>query len=166
MVAKAPTRLQKADVMKILSGVMDPEIPAISVVDLGIIRDVQIDEKATRVIITPTYSGCPATKVIEQEIRSALEAAGVLNLILETALSPAWTTEWISPEGRTRLREYGIAPPISAPRGTLPVIQPSVPCPYCNSNDTALKSEFSGTPCKALYTCAGCHQPFEYFKCL
>ena len=137
---------------RVLEGVADPEIPVVSVVDLGIVRDVRPD----RVVITPTYTGCPATQVIERDIRSALDAAGFRNVAIETVLSPPWTTDWISERGKQKLHAYGIAPP--TPRG--PVI-----CPQCGSAATEEISRFGSTPCKALWRCRACLEPFDRFKC-
>jgi ring-1,2-phenylacetyl-CoA epoxidase subunit PaaD len=134
--------------------VPDPEIPAVSVVDLGIVRDVS----AERVTITPTYSGCPATHAIEQSIREALDAAGYRQVRIETVISPPWTTDWITDAGRDKLRAYGIAPPI--PAGTR-----AVHCPQCDSADTEEISRFGSTPCKALWRCRSCAEPFDLFKC-
>ena len=141
----------EAAIMAILADVPDPEIPAVSVLDLGIVRGVE-DGK---VIVTPTYSGCPATLFIEQSIRAALDAAGFRQIAIETALSPAWTTDWISAEGRRKLEAYGIAPPS---RGT-------VGCPQCGSTETEEISRFGSTPCKALWRCRDCREPFDLFKC-
>ena len=137
----------------VLEEVPDPEVPAVSVVDLGIVR--AVDEG--RVVITPTYTGCPATEVIERDIRAALDAAGFRHVRIETALSPAWTTDWITPRGREKLRAYGIAPPV--PRGA------AVACPQCGSADTEEISRFGSTACKALWRCRACAEPFDLFKC-
>lgn len=135
----------------VLSSVPDPEIPVISVVDLGIVR--QVSEE--RVVITPTYTGCPATQVIESDIRAALDAAGYRHVAIETVLAPAWTTDWITAKGREELRRYGIAPPTR-----------SVPaCPQCGSTETEEISRFGSTPCKALWRCRSCAEPFDMFKC-
>ena len=136
----------------VLAEVPDPEIPVVSVVDLGIVRLVEPD----RVIVTPTYTGCPATQAIERDIRAALDAAGYRDVRIETVLSPAWTTDWITAEGRARLLAYGIAPPT---RSAL------VRCPQCGSPDTEEISRFGSTPCKALWRCRTCAEPFDLFKC-
>jgi len=135
----------------VLQDVPDPEIPVISIVDLGIVRSVEPD----RVVITPTYTGCPATQVIERDIRDALDSAGYRHVRIETALSPAWTTDWITAEGRAKLRAYGIAPPTRS----------AVECPQCGSADTEEISRFGSTPCKALWRCRACAEPFDLFKC-
>ena len=140
------------DIWAVLKDVPDPEIPAVSVLDLGIVRSV--DEQ--KVVITPTYSGCPATLFIEQSIREALDAAGYREVAIETRLAPAWTTDWISDEGKEKLRAYGIAPPDLAKAAT---------CPQCGSTDTEEVSRFGSTPCKAQWRCDTCLEPFSRFKC-
>ena len=162
----------------VLAQVPDPEIPAVSVVDLGIVRAVSVDA----VTLTPTYSGCPATHAIEQSVREALDAAGFRMVRIETVLSPPWTTEWITPQGRERLRAYGIAPPQAAcsapPRSGQETAQErvlrfmpraasgqaGVACPRCGSTNTFESSRFGSTACKALYKCSSCQEPFDYFK--
>ena len=141
-------------IWEVLRGVPDPEIPVVSVVDLGIVREVDGD----RVVLTPTYTGCPATAVIETMVRAALDQAGLDHVRIETTLSPPWTTDWISEEGRRKLRAYGIAPP-------LPAGQRAVECPQCGSADTEEISRFGSTPCKALWRCRACAEPFDHFKC-
>ena len=138
----------------VLAEVPDPEIPAVSLVDLGIVRAVEAD----RVTITPTYTGCPANEVIRTDIRAALDAAGFAAVAIETALSPPWTTDWITPEGREKLRAYGIAPPLEAG-------ERAVVCPRCGSIETAEVSRFGSTPCKAQWRCGACMEPFDLFKC-
>lgn len=145
----------------VLRGVPDPEIPCVSVVDLGIVR--AIDDAFVE--ITPTYTGCPATLAIERAIRTALDDAGLDQVALRTVLSPAWTTDWISDEGRERLRAYGIAPPPKgAAAATLKNAQ-AAECPRCGSSDTEEISRFGSTPCKALWRCRACAEPFDRFKC-
>jgi len=141
----------EAGLWEVLRAVPDPEIPVISVVDLGIVRSVE----PGRIVITPTYTGCPAAQVIERDIRDALDAAGYRHVRIETALSPAWTTDWITSEGRDKLRAYGIAPPT---RG-------EVECPQCGSAQTEEISRFGSTPCKSLWRCRDCAEPFDLFKC-
>jgi ring-1,2-phenylacetyl-CoA epoxidase subunit PaaD len=138
----------------VLSEVPDPEVPAVSIVDLGIVRDVTPD----RVVLTPTYTGCPATQVIETMVRIALDKAGFERVGIDTALSPPWTTDWITEEGRAKLKAYGIAPP--QPAGSR-----AVGCPQCGSADTQEVSRFGSTPCKALWKCRACLEPFDLFKC-
>ncbi len=153
-----------------LQGVPDPEVPAISVVELGIVRDVEVSPEGTvRVTITPTYSGCPAMFEIERDIRTALAAAGASAVELTTVLSPAWTTDWIEPAAREKLRAYGIAPPGRAEQGgliTLTRRRDPVQCPFCGSSDTRLQSEFGSTACKAIHVCKSCRQPFDEFKAI
>lgn len=159
--------LSRDEIYGVLSQVMDPEVPVISVVELGIVRDVVLDGAAIKITITPTYSGCPAMHAIEHDIRAALEAAGATQVTLETVWAPAWTTDWIGPEAREKLRAFGIAPPSPAgPDGliTLTRARPQVHCPYCGSHDTTLKSEFGSTACKAIHVCNACRQPFDEFK--
>jgi len=174
-----------AQIQAWLGEVPDPEIPVISIVDLGIVRDVRVAaDGACDVTITPTYSGCPAMQVIADAIREALHARGVCEVRLHNQLSPAWTTDWMSEAGKAALKGYGIAPPaqqvidISGLRagadGRNPalaavsrraVATPRVACPHCGSQHTEITSQFGSTPCKALYKCLDCREPFDYFKC-
>jgi len=150
-----------------LRGVPDPEVPALSVVDLGIIRAVEVAGDTLRVDVSPTYSGCPALDLIEREIGRALEAAGAGRVEVRRVFSPPWTTDMISDSGRQRLKAYGIAPPGPVLAEPLVALGPTVrrvACPFCGSLETTVKSEFGPTPCKALYLCRGCQQPFEHFK--
>ncbi len=158
----------KQEILDYLGEVPDPEIPVLNVLDLGIVRDVEVDASGTFVTITPTYTGCPATHIIEEDIRSKLTEKGVTNFNIKTILSPAWTTDWISDEGRRKLKDYGIAPPESnTPDKSLLSNKPRVVhCPRCSSLNTEMVSFFGSTPCKALYTCKDCKEPFDYFKCL
>ncbi|HEY6916656.1 MAG TPA: 1,2-phenylacetyl-CoA epoxidase subunit PaaD [Allosphingosinicella sp.] len=142
------------EIWAVLSEVPDPEVPAVSIVDLGIVREVAPD----RVVLTPTYTGCPATQVIEVMVRTALDKAGLEGVRIDTVLSPPWTTDWITDEGRARLKAYGIAPPV--PAGSR-----AVECPQCGSADTEEVSRFGSTPCKALWRCRACLEPFDHFKC-
>jgi ring-1,2-phenylacetyl-CoA epoxidase subunit PaaD len=163
-------------ILEWLGEVMDPEVPVVSVVDLGIVRDVQwqAESEAWAVTVTPTYSGCPATEVIAASIREALQAHGVGEVQVRTQLSPAWTTDWMTPKGRDALRDYGIAPPVlrASDAGNSQVIditalmphRAAVPCPRCASRKTRLLSQFGSTACKALYQCSDCLEPFDYFK--
>ena len=150
----------------ILGRVPDPEIPVISVTELGIVRDVQAIDDVVDVVVTPTYSGCPATEVIERSIREALTAAGAAQVRVTTQLAPAWTTDWIEPQAREKLRIYGIAPPAVRSADQVQPLQfvPRVDCPRCGSADTERLSQFGATACKALYRCRTCREPFEYFK--
>jgi ring-1,2-phenylacetyl-CoA epoxidase subunit PaaD len=150
-----------------LQEVPDPEIPVLSVVDLGVVREVSWDGDACVVVITPTYSGCPAMRVIEDEIVGALERHGVADVRVRTVYSPAWTTDWMTERAKAKLEAYGIAPPGRPDSSDLVTLRRSprvVRCPYCKSLDTKLQSEFGPTACKAIYTCSACRQPFELFK--
>jgi ring-1,2-phenylacetyl-CoA epoxidase subunit PaaD len=147
------------------SRVVDPEIPVLTIADLGVLREVTVTDDGIEVAITPTYSGCPAMNMIALEIELALEREGFRKPRITTVLSPAWTTDWMSEDGRRKLQEYGIAPPEpSNSRRALFGVQ-QVACPQCGSDDTELLSEFGSTSCKALWRCKGCREPFDYFKC-
>ena len=146
------------DVWQWLDAIPDPEIPVITLVDLGIIRAVEWQEETLVITVTPTYSGCPATSIINLDIETALAEKGVKNLQLERRLSPAWTTDWLSKKGRNALEEYGIAPPSTA--------KGPVRCPHCHSAKLERTSQFGSTPCKALWRCTDCLEPFDYFKCI
>lgn len=146
------------DVMGWLSQVPDPEIPVISVVDLGVVRNVEWVGDTLNVTITPTYSGCPATRVISMDIETALRDHGVESLEIKQQISPPWTTDWISDTAREKLRAYGIAPP--SPAGG-----PET-CPHCGATDVSRVSQFGSTPCKAQWRCESCREPFDYFKCI
>ena len=160
------TAVSREQVLDWLSEVADPEIPVLSITDLGIVRDVTVDDSVT-VALAPTYSGCPATEVIEQSVIEALQRYGIQDVVIERVLSPAWTTDWISPEGRDKLRVYGIAPPEEggSKRALLSGTR-KIACPRCDSLDTEVVSEFGSTACKASYRCRACLEPFEYFKCI
>lgn len=155
-------------VWSVLHGVPDPEIPVLSVVDLGIVRHARVAaDGVIQVGLSPTYSGCPATEVIKASVITALREAGFAPVEVSEVLAPAWTSDWISVEGRRKLREYGIAPPaeaVSSPRRIWRAA-PVVACPRCGSRETSRISEFGSTPCKALYRCVKCLEPFDYFKC-
>lgn len=144
---------------RVLGSVMDPEIPVLSVVDLGIVRYVRTEGSRLRVGITPTYSGCPATEVIQRAIRDALNRNDLGDAIVDTVLSPPWTTDWLSEEGRRKLRAFGIDPPAQHPARR-------VTCPRCGSQEAECISEFGSTPCKAHYRCSDCLEPFDVFKCI
>jgi ring-1,2-phenylacetyl-CoA epoxidase subunit PaaD len=145
--------------------VVDPEIPVLSIADLGVLRDVAVHDGRIEVAITPTYSGCPAMNMITLEIELALEREGFRNSKVRTVLSPAWTTDWMSEDGRNKLREYGIAPPQPAGSRRALFGVEQVKCPQCGSSETELLSEFGSTSCKALWRCKSCREPFDYFKC-
>ena len=165
--ARPPRGDDLARAWDVLAQVMDPEVPVVSVVDLGIVRDLDWRAGHLHLVVTPTYSGCPATEVIEGDIRQALEQAGFPAPDLERRLTPAWSTDWISELGRERLRLYGIAPPQgSASKRSLLGETPQECCPQCGSSHTELLSQFGSTACKALYRCRECLEPFDYFKCI
>ena len=145
--------------------VVDPEIPVLTIADLGVLRDVVVNEGRVEVSITPTYSGCPAMNMIALEIGLALEREGIHEAKIRTVLSPAWTTDWMSADGRRKLQEYGIAPPETASGRRALFGEQQVACPQCGSIDTELLSEFGSTSCKALWRCKSCREPFDYFKC-
>jgi len=155
-------------VWHVLEDVMDPEIPVLSVVELGIVRYAHFtSDGRLHVGLTPTYSGCPATEVIQRSVREALDAAGYDNALLEEVLSPPWTSEWLTESGKRKLESFGIAPPaksVASPRHLFGA--PVVRCPRCGSNETERVSEFGSTPCKAHYRCLACLEPFDYFKCI
>jgi len=158
--------LTEAQAWRVLQQVPDPEIPVVSVTDLGIVREVRSTPGALTVVVTPTYSGCPATQLIASCIREALLEAGAPQVNIETRLSPAWTTDWITPEAAEKLRSHGIAPPgPSSHDAARPMrFAPRIACPRCGSSHTETLSQFGATACKALYRCLDCREPFEYFK--
>ncbi|MBR0775078.1 phenylacetate-CoA oxygenase subunit PaaJ [Bradyrhizobium diazoefficiens] len=147
------------------ASVVDPEIPVLTIADIGVLRDVALDGDRVEVAITPTYSGCPAMNMIALEIELALERAGFRQPKVRTVLSPAWTTDWMSEEGREKLRAYGIAPPQASNSRRALFGEQAVACPQCGSEQTELLSEFGSTSCKALWRCKACREPFDYFKC-
>ncbi|GAB2724313.1 1,2-phenylacetyl-CoA epoxidase subunit PaaD [Halomonas garicola] len=162
-----PESLSEEAIWALLDNVKDPEVPAISVVELGIVRRLSWDGKHLSVDITPTYSGCPATELIEELIVEALRAAGIRDPQLNQVLTPAWTTDWITAEGREKLRAFGIAPPQgNASKMSLLGAEETIACPQCGSDHTERISEFGSTACKALYRCSDCLEPFDYFKCI
>lgn len=159
-----------------VASVCDPEIPVLSLTDLGIVRDVSLEDGQITVSLTPTYTGCPATELIREDVLKALAQAGLPDAQVRMVLSPAWTTDWITDEGRVKLREYGIAPPGRVCGGGAPIAQPlrwipkAAPaaqnplCPRCDSAQVERLSEFGSTACKALWRCLSCREPFDYFK--
>lgn len=155
------------EIWKYLEEVFDPEVPVLTVVDLGVVRSVSVNDDACIVSITPTYSGCPAMKRMEEDIHDKLKEKGVQNVEVKVVLSPAWTTDWLTEKGKQKLREYGIAPPENEPDKSVLFAEPVVvPCPKCGSQNTRLISQFGSTSCKAHYQCNACLEPFDYFKCL
>lgn len=157
--------IDEKEVWEALEAVKDPEIPVVSVVEMGIVRGVEVAQQSVTVTMTPTFAGCPALRVMEEEIAAAVAALGV-EPVVETVLSPPWSSEWISAEARHKLKEFGLAPP---PRhdGNLPVtFYEPVPCPRCDSKNTIVKNTFGSTLCRAIYFCNECREPFEQFKAL
>jgi len=164
------SELNEQQVYQWLSDVTDPEVPVLTILDLGIVRNVTITgkgaETAVTIAITPTYSGCPAMDVIAIGIRMALISHGIKNITIEPQLSPAWTTDWMTEEGKTKLKAYGIAPPNRKAFQPLGLFEEDkISCPRCGSEETELVSQFGPTSCKALYKCLSCKEPFEHFKC-
>jgi ring-1,2-phenylacetyl-CoA epoxidase subunit PaaD len=171
VVSHAFTRIPSRDeILAILDGVTDPEVPVLSVRELGIVRDVEIGATGdVTVTVTPTYSGCPAILVIERDIATAIEAHGIGPVHIRTTFSPAWTSDWIAPDARAKLKAYGIAPPGKAESGGLVQLmraRTAAQCPYCDSRDTEVRSEFGSTACKSVNWCNSCLQPFEEFKAI
>ncbi len=156
--------VSREQVLEWLGEIPDPEIPVVSIAELGIVRDVEVDDGVT-VALAPTYSGCPATEVIEQSVITSLKAHGI-DAAIKRVLSPAWTTDWISDSGRAKLKAYGIAPPAGSSKRELLAGTRVVHCPRCDSAETECVSEFGSTACKAAYRCTACLEPFEYFKCI
>ncbi len=160
--------ISKDKIWSILETVVDPEVPVLTITDLGIVRDVVINNEDIEIVITPTYTGCPAMDMIAANIKMELLANGFKNLKVTSVLSPVWTTDWMSEEGKRKLKEYGIAPPNPKQQvcsNDLFAAAEAVQCPHCNSHHTHRISEFGSTACKALYQCNDCKEPFDYFKC-
>lgn len=155
------------EIWQYMEEVFDPEVPVLTVVDLGVVRNIEIQEDLCKVTITPTYSGCPAMKRIEDDIIEKLAEKGIDKVEVDLVLAPAWTTDWLTENGRKKLKEYGIAPPENEVDKSVLFADPTiVPCPKCDSKDTRLVSQFGSTACKAHYQCNECLEPFDYFKCL
>ena len=169
MAKKTSTFAPLAQARELLETVCDPEIPVLTIADLGILRDVRWSEteQCLEVVITPTYSGCPAMNTIEVNIRAALQEGGFENVKITTVLSPAWTTNWLSEAGRQKLETFGIAPPAedSQDKKALLGERQVLRCPHCKSDNTQMISQFGSTACKALFRCLDCLEPFDYFKC-
>ncbi|MEN9993359.1 MAG: phenylacetate-CoA oxygenase subunit PaaJ [Bacteroidota bacterium] len=159
--------VSETDIRAYLEEVSDPEIPVLTITDLGVVQQIYLQDQTWIVELTPTYSGCPAMQQIEVDLLAKLKEKGVPNAQVKHILSPAWTTDWITEAGRQKLRLYGIAPPVNEPDKTALFSEPPrVSCPKCNSNNTRMVSLFGSTACKAHYQCAACQEPFDYFKCL
>ena len=151
-------------VWDVAATVCDPELPVLTIEDLGVLREASVVDGVAHVAITPTYSGCPAIASMATDVRKALVAAGYADPVVTTVLAPAWTSDWMSDDGKRKLQEFGIAPPV-ARAGVCPIRAAiSVPCPQCGSRDTRQQSRFGAAPCRALYVCQNCHEPFDYFK--
>jgi ring-1,2-phenylacetyl-CoA epoxidase subunit PaaD len=148
---------------ELLEDVCDPEIPVLTLMDLGVLRDISVSQNRIKISITPTYAGCPAMEMMRADIESTLAKAGYQNVQVEQRLSPAWTTDWMSDAGRKKLLAYGIAPPVSTSCGKK---TGNIECPQCSSQNVKIISEFGSTACKALYQCQDCREPFDYFKCI
>ncbi|MBS1783728.1 MAG: phenylacetate-CoA oxygenase subunit PaaJ [Bacteroidetes bacterium] len=158
--------INEQDIFQALASVSDPEVPVLSILDLGIVRQVSVHENEVVITITPTYSGCPAMDVIAMNIRMVLLSKGLRSIRIENQLSPAWTTDWMSDDGKKKLKDYGIAPPIRKANQDLGLFEEdAVPCPKCGSKNTEMTSAFGATACKSLYRCKDCLEPFEHFKC-
>ena len=159
------TVFTKHDIFRILSVIPDPEIPVVSIEEMGMLRDVVISEAGYEVILTPTYSGCPAMGIIEQDIKMMLDKNGVSPANVKLVNSPAWTTDWMTDKAKAKLEAYGIAPPLHSSCHQDVFAHNIIPCPHCQSDDTLMISRFGSTACKSLYQCNSCKEPFEYFKC-
>jgi ring-1,2-phenylacetyl-CoA epoxidase subunit PaaD len=155
------SKIEEKKIWSILGTVTDPEVPVLTILDLGIVRDVKMNDEEVEVIITPTYTGCPAMDMIAMDIKMKLLENGYKKIKVTPILSPAWTTDWMSEAGKQKLKTYGIA----APDKKIIIPQDGVECPQCNSSNTKLLSAFGSTACKALYQCNDCKEPFDYFKC-
>ena len=165
---KEPNTITEAEVWKVLEQIPDPEIPVISITELGVVRDVKVDGSSIAIKITPTYSGCPATNVFEQDIKTEMDKLGFEQVAISFQYSPAWTTDWLNEEAREKLRKFGIAPPEGTTKDKKFLLgeDPTVRCPQCKSTNTVMTSQFGSTACKSLYKCNDCLEPFDYFKCI
>jgi len=159
----ADNKTDTAQLFELLSSVVDPEIPVLTLQDLGVLRDISVENGKIKVTITPTYAGCPAMDTMQADIETTLAQAGYENVTVQQSLSPAWTTDWMSETGREKLRAYGIAPPVKTTCGQT---TGTIECPQCGSSNVKTISEFGSTACKALYQCQDCREPFDYFKCI
>lgn len=164
MVRRAMAKLTKDEIWQLLDGVKDPEIPVASVVEMGIVREVSLDGDRVHVKMTPTFSGCPALKVMQTEIEAALRDAGAAGVQVTITNHPPWSSDWITPEARLKLKEFGLAPPPMHAGNIELALVDVVACPYCDSQNTGLKNSFGATLCRAIFFCNDCRQPFEQFK--
>ena len=156
----------KEKILELLTEVKDPEVPVLDIVELGVVRDVKFQDGNVSVLITPTYSGCTAMNTIENDITAILHKNGIENITTKTVFSPPWTTDWMSEQTKNKLKAYGIAPPGRTTAELVDLNTATTICPFCNSENTELKSEFGSTACKSLHYCKECDQPFEHFKCI
>ena len=156
------TRLTTEQVWRLIATIPDPELPMVSITELGIVRDVRTDKEAVTVVMTPTYSGCPATEMIAKAVEETLRHAGMEKINIETRLSPPWTSDWLAPAAAEKLRAHGVAPP--GHRAAASIVRFVPPCPHCGEKHTTLLAQFGATACKAMYRCPACLEPFEYFK--
>lgn len=155
----------KAEIFELLTAIADPEIPVVTIREMGMLRDVHVTDKGVEVIITPTYTGCPAMGIIEADIKALLETNGIAPVTVSMVYDPAWTTDWMTEEAKEKMRRYGIAPPGHTSCGNIVAAEKEIACPRCGSGHTEVISRFGATACKALYKCNDCKEPFEYFKC-
>ena len=158
-------QLTELEIYNLIADIPDPEIPVVTIEDLGVLREVKVEGEKVIVFITPTYSGCPAMKTIEDEIKTILHQTGVQNFEVKTVFTPVWTTDWLSEEAKEKLRNYGISPPEKSSTDKSILTTHFVFCPRCNSRNTEIISQFGSTACKALYKCIDCLEPFNHFKC-
>jgi ring-1,2-phenylacetyl-CoA epoxidase subunit PaaD len=155
----------REDILALLSAIADPEIPVVTIQEIGMLRDVVVQGAGVEVILTPTYTGCPAMGIIEADIKALLETNGIGPVAVKLVYNPAWTTDWMTAEAKEKMRRYGIAPPAHSSCGNIAAAERQVACPRCGSRHTEVISRFGATACKALYKCEECKEPFEYFKC-
>lgn len=155
----------KEDILALLASIVDPEIPVVTIQEMGMLRDVVLHEDVCEVILTPTYSGCPAMGIIAADIKALLDEHVIKPNKVTLVYDPAWTTDWMSEQAKEKMKAYGIAPPVTSTCGNILKAENSIPCPQCGSSNTEVISRFGATACKALYKCLDCFEPFEYFKC-
>lgn len=157
--------LNKQEILHLLSVIKDPEIPVVSIAEMGMLRDVSLTNEGCEVILSPTYTGCPAMWIIEADIVGVLRERGIANVTVKMVYDPPWTTDLITDDAKQRMLEYGIAPPLHSSCRNLAAAEKHIDCPWCGSHNTAMVSRYGSTACKSLYKCGDCHEPFEYFKC-